>query len=255
DQLPLMQHSLNQMWHRASPANPGDKVVLTRADYKGLERELDEHAESIVDRLGPDYLPLTEKLFQALTEGTTVFDALRRPTKYGELVQLCDGDRAGLYAVLREFAAPGVHFLTGVPRTAGPESDDSFISISHESLIRQWKRLSEWMEEEGRASREWRKLAESVAEAQSDEVRTPRLREARARVEKRPRWVERFAAFLKWAKSTVADRRARSELIRQLAAVLALAFRLWQPLLPWRRLQAARQLLVQRGPAWAKRHG
>src|SRR5262249_9114347 len=32
--------------------------------------------------------------------------------------------------------------------------------ISHESLIRQWKKLSDWLEAEGRAAQQWRRLVD-----------------------------------------------------------------------------------------------
>src|SRR5262249_20374154 len=90
DQLPLMQHALNRMWYRAkSTKEPDEQIRLVATDYKGLERELDEHAEAIVKELGGERLAVVENVFRALTEGTTVFDAVRRPARYGELVAIC----------------------------------------------------------------------------------------------------------------------------------------------------------------------
>ena len=42
--------------------------------------------------------------------------------------------------------------------THAPLSTDDYIDISHESLIRQWKKLSGWLEAEARAAQQWRRL-------------------------------------------------------------------------------------------------
>jgi tetratricopeptide (TPR) repeat protein len=222
DQLPLMQHALNRMWYRARATKPsGENIKLLTAEYKGLERELDEHADSIVKELGEEKLPVVENVFRALTEGTTVFDAGRRPARYGELVAICAGRRADVAAVVAAFAGPGVHFLTGVPQTGPPPSDEARIDISHESLIRQWKKLSIWLEHEARDAYDWKKLIDS---ARDDEVLSGRkLDNAVAlltEIQKKPAWAERYGnrfeevnrfvdASLKAAEASRAAARAR----------------------------------------------
>jgi tetratricopeptide (TPR) repeat protein len=96
-------------------------------------------------------------------------------------------------AIVKAFAAPGVHFLFVQPQTEGPLSDDTRIDISHESLIRQWKQLSSWLETEARDGREWKRLVEDARE--NAQLSRRRLRDAGAlvaQVKKNPAWAERY---------------------------------------------------------------
>jgi tetratricopeptide (TPR) repeat protein len=165
DQLPLMQHALNRIWQRARQRRrDGEELTLALADYRGLERELDEHAEQVYGRLEDSVKPTAECVFRAVTSGTTVADAVRRPTRYGDLVEICGaGNRETVARVVDAFGPRGCQFLTSdVPQTGERLPGEALIDITHESLIRQWKRLSDWVENEGRAANEWLRLRESV---------------------------------------------------------------------------------------------
>lgn len=198
DQLPLMQHALNQMWRRASERRLGDEeIVLKLADYRGLERELDSHAEEVFASLDAAGQAKAERVFRAVTQGTTLANAVRRPTRYGpprqpqdgephgggqsrsrqpqdgeaqdeqdNLIDICGGpqSRAAVAHVLAAFGPGGCQFLTANPRPAGGReaSDDAWIDIAHESLVRQWSRLSRWLKKEGQAARQWQQLKEKA---------------------------------------------------------------------------------------------
>ncbi|MGH6767580.1 MAG: tetratricopeptide repeat protein [Xanthobacteraceae bacterium] len=163
DQLPLLQYTLNRMWLRARKRTGGDqRIKLTVDDYLaigGLSGALNAHANQIFEELGKARWPVVEWIFRALTAGSTIADAVRRPTRFDDLVSACGGDEASVRAVVDAFRAPGVNFL--VPEYDGRNpiiSPDTYVDISHESLIRQWKKLSEWLEAEGRAAQQWRRL-------------------------------------------------------------------------------------------------
>ena len=69
DQLPLMQHALNQMWRRASRKRKGDEeIVLKLSDYRGLEGELDSHAEDVLASLDASDQATGERVFRAVTQ-------------------------------------------------------------------------------------------------------------------------------------------------------------------------------------------
>jgi hypothetical protein len=165
DQLPLLQYCLNRMWVRAMDGAGSAPVLLTLADYErigALGGALDAHADEILAALGADRAPVAERAFRALTEGATVADAVRRPASFGELVEICDGDEAALRAVVDAFRAPGCNFLSPEADVVNPKSltAETIVDISHESLIRQWKLVSGWLEAEARDVRIWRRLKE-----------------------------------------------------------------------------------------------
>jgi tetratricopeptide (TPR) repeat protein len=164
DQLPLLQYTLNRMWQRAHERSPHTRVKLTVDDYlaiEGLSGALNAHANQIFDDLGKQNAPVAEWVFRALTAGSTIADAVRRPTRLDELISTCGGDEAGVRAVVDAFRAPGVNFLLPEFDPHSPKlAPDTYIDISHESLIRQWKKLSEWLGTEGRAAQLWRRLVD-----------------------------------------------------------------------------------------------
>jgi tetratricopeptide (TPR) repeat protein len=165
DQLPLMQHALNRIWQRARrQCTDSGEITLKLADYCGLEQELDDHAEEVFGRLDASEQAAAKCVFQAVTEGTTVANAVRRPTKYDELVKICGAkNRDAVSKVLAEFGPRGCQFLTFDRQpTAEGLPDQAWIDIAHESLIRQWKRLSGWLEQEGRWSYVWRQLKQDT---------------------------------------------------------------------------------------------
>lgn len=167
DQLPLMQHVLNRLWIRASSANPGPDpgaapIVLKLADYDqfgGLSGALDEHGAEVLASLGPSRLRAAENAFRALVSGTSVATAVRRPCRMGELAGLVEsaGDsRSDAVAVVEAFRAPGCNFLRTT--RASLANDLIIVDISHESLIRQWTPLRQWLEKEVRDGLAWRRL-------------------------------------------------------------------------------------------------
>ena len=161
DQLPLMQHALNRMWAAQSKDNAGP-IKLTLADYNaigGFGGALDKHANAILsemqENLGGRGLAATEAVFRAVTTGTTAADAVRRQTEFGKLVKICGGDKAAVQAVIKSYGAEGRNFLT-VTSELDPEGstfdDETIVDISHESLIRQWRKLGEWVRAESQSA-------------------------------------------------------------------------------------------------------
>ena len=148
----------------ARARRPASASTLTVDDYvaiEGLSGALNAHANQIFDDLGKQRAQVAEWVFRALTAGSTIADAVRRPTRLDELIAACGGDEAGVRAVVDAFRAPGVNFLVPEFDPHNPKlAPDTYIDISHESLIRQWKKLSEWLGAEGRAAQQWRRLVD-----------------------------------------------------------------------------------------------
>ena len=172
DQLPLLQYCLNRMWIRTQEGKAsGRSVTLTLADYeriRGLAGALNAHADEILATLGLDRLPVAEAVFRALTEGSTISDAVRRPTRLCDLAAIGAADEAAVRAVVDAYRAPGCNFLTPEfdPSHPRPLDAATIIDISHESLIRQWRKLSEWLELEARSVRQWRRLRDRFEDGQ-----------------------------------------------------------------------------------------
>src|SRR5205085_9364010 len=87
-----------------------------------------------------------------------IADAVRQPTRLDQLVATCDGDEEGVREIVEAYRAPGCNFLLPEVDPQKPLGPATVIDISHESLIRQWTRLSEWLSGEAAAAQQWRRL-------------------------------------------------------------------------------------------------
>lgn len=157
DQLPLMQHVLNRLWARAVQEGDGTGVALRLGDYDGLgglSGALDVHGSEVLAALGDGRAAAAQMVFESLVSGATVADAVRRPCKASELVEVV-GNRDDVVAIVEAFSAPDCNFL----RLSEPVfTDRAIVDISHESLIRQWTPLRQWLLNEARNAAAWRRL-------------------------------------------------------------------------------------------------
>jgi hypothetical protein len=196
DQLPLMQHAMMRMWRRAMAEQTG-QIHLTRADYDawigGLKIALSAHATEVLYSLSVDDQALAQTLFRSLTEGSTIADARRHPITLWEAAAIAKVEPERLAPIIETFRAPGCDFLT--PAT-GPLEPDTTIDISHESLIRQWDKLREWMGDEFASATLWRRLSAAAVEWEN-KTASPWVSPA---VETALAWRERQAPNEAWAR-------------------------------------------------------
>src|ERR1035441_5522879 len=154
DQLPILQHLLMRMWEHREPGTARARV--TRKAYSevgGWEQALNRHAESLLHALPGPRRELAKRIFQRLTAKGRAGHQTRRPTALQELAAISGGPslQEEVKSVVEHFRQQGCSFLTS---PSGDLRADSVIDISHESLIRCWSRLREWVEDEA-LSAEW----------------------------------------------------------------------------------------------------
>ncbi|HEX8424457.1 MAG TPA: hypothetical protein VF634_13650, partial [Pyrinomonadaceae bacterium] len=156
DQLPVMQHALMRTWeewqrHRSGPIDIHHyEAVGTIKD--ALWRDADKALEGMSER----ELTITEHLFQALTDVDAKGRRLRRPAKFGEVQAITGASAEEVYAIVERFRSDNRSFLV---MTDERLEDDPLIDISHESLIRQWKTLRDWVDAEAEAREQYTRLA------------------------------------------------------------------------------------------------
>jgi len=88
---------------------------------------------------------------------------LRMPLYSARLRQLCEigaAEASEVALVIEAFRAPGVTFL--MPPARIELRADTVIDISHESLMRVWRRLDRWVEDEAQSARIYARLADSA---------------------------------------------------------------------------------------------
>src|SRR4029079_18354735 len=198
DQLPCLQHALMRTWDVW--AAKGDTEALDLDDYQRvgkMSQALSLHADEIYESLASDrQRALCQGVFQALTVEESNSRGIRRPQRLGRLCQILEVSADELLPVIDAYRQSGVTFLMPSPEVE--LTDQTIIDISHESLMRVWTRLRQWVEEETQAAGIYHGLSESAAlhdRGKAGLYRDPELGIALAwRESKRPNaaWAERY---------------------------------------------------------------
>ncbi len=162
DQLPILQHALMRTWNHWRKADPEQKRRIELQDYEaigGFESALNRHADELLEGVPPK---LAAAIFKRLTARGRGKRERRDPAMLSELWALCEAEtleqQIQVTAVIDHFRGGEATFLTPRDRAIGP---DTYIDITHESLIRQWKKLrEEWLPDEQRSAKTFLDLAE-----------------------------------------------------------------------------------------------
>ena len=141
DQLPRLQHLLARMWDRARGGR------LTMEHYQGAggwEEGLGQHLEEVYGRLDEARQAVCRRIFQQLSE-LDKGRAVRRRAEIGDLERVCG---KGTGKVVEKF------------REQGFVLPSSPVDITHECVLRGWKRGDGWLADEERARGLYRELVE-----------------------------------------------------------------------------------------------
>jgi len=165
DQLPVLQHALMRMWTRrqAAAAAGGEKILLTVEDYDaigGLASALSKHADEALEELSEKRQRVAMTLFKRLSHRTAGKPDTRDPARVAQIAEIAEVDNAEVEAVADAFRRADRCFLT--PNAREPLTGESWLDVSHESLIRQWGRLRTWVGEEAASAAMYARLKESA---------------------------------------------------------------------------------------------
>lgn len=167
DELPLLQHALMRIWDYKKTLN--DESELNTKDYEqigGIKKALSYHADEALAGLSGEEYDLIKKIFQALTTLDENGRKIRRPVRLSELQSFASFSKEHILSILSRFIADKRNFLI---ISKIENKDDSIIDISHESLIRQWKTLNKWVDEEAESSQLFIRLCQSYEQYKKKE--------------------------------------------------------------------------------------
>jgi hypothetical protein len=164
DQLPILQHALMRTWSYWSAYRDYESEAVDLKHYEAIgtmAEALSMHANEAFDELTEDQKRICEILFKAITEKRGENFGIRRPTRLNEVAAIADVSEEDVSAVIEKFREPGRSLLTPAHGTnLGPKS---MIDISHESLMRIWVRLKNWVDDEAEAVQMYTRLAEAAS--------------------------------------------------------------------------------------------
>jgi energy-coupling factor transporter ATP-binding protein EcfA2 len=162
DQLPVLQHALMRTWNYWTDNQEPDEAIDLR-HYIAIGRiseALSQHANEAYSELDAHDKAICEVLFKALTEKGADNQGIRRAVKLGEIASISGVSQQELINVIERFREPGRSLL--MPPSSVELDEDSIIEISHESLMRIWQRLRNWVEEEADSAQMYKRLSEAA---------------------------------------------------------------------------------------------
>jgi hypothetical protein len=168
DQLPLLQHLLMRMWTLASDRieSTGQqpvKVELRFHHYEvagGLEQALSKHAGAAYEDLDERQQRIAQVLFRAICEFGPNGRERRRLAGVQTIADLAGATVDEVTKVAHVFRRPGRNFL--MPPTEFPLAPETNLDISHEALIRNWDRLSAWVQAEADSAKSYLLLEQTA---------------------------------------------------------------------------------------------
>lgn len=167
DQLPILQHALMRTWSYWAKYRDFEDEQVDLKHYEAIgtmAQALSMHANEAYDELTEDQQRICEILFKAITEKRGENFGIRRPTRLNEIASIADVSEADVVAVIDKFREPGRSLLT--PAFGIDLGSKSMIDISHESLMRIWVRLKNWVDDESEAVQMYLRLAEAASQYQ-----------------------------------------------------------------------------------------
>jgi WD40 repeat protein len=223
DQLSILQHALNRTWSHWQQR--GGQGPITLADYQAIgtmATALDSHAEQTLadfvgidsrdpgsegsdsgrpdsgrpDSEGAETILLCGRIFRALTDKASDPRGIRRPTTLAELRAIGGGEASTVDQLIDHFRRHDRAFL--MPPASEALQADSVIDISHESLMRLWRRLDGWATEEAASAHLFLRLADAArrhGQGQASLWRDPELQLGlnwRNQEQPNPAWARRY---------------------------------------------------------------
>lgn len=163
DQLPILQHALMRTWdYWVSTREEGEPIDIRHYNAVGkIGEALSQHANEAYDELSAKEKEIAEILFKSLTQRTNDSFGMRRAVRLGLVAELAEVSDQEVIQVVEKFRKPGRSFL--MPPSGVPLNTDSIVEISHESLMRIWNRLRNWVDEEYESAQMYRRLSEAAA--------------------------------------------------------------------------------------------
>ncbi|MCD4770396.1 MAG: hypothetical protein K8R35_09540 [Bacteroidales bacterium] len=161
DQLPVLQHALMRTWSHWSEMGQTNRPVSV-ADYDAvgqMSEAMSRHANEAYEELDSKEKEICQVLFKTITEKGSDNKGLRHPTKVETIAAIARCSVEELCKVVDIYRAVGRSFIT--PGTDVKLTPETVIDISHESLMRVWDRLAEWVDEEAASVLMYVRLSEA----------------------------------------------------------------------------------------------
>ena len=162
NQLPVMQHALMRTWNYwVSNHDVDEPIDLRHYNAIGtIDEALSLHADETYNELNANEKEICETIFKSLTQKGKDNNGVRRQAKLSAIAQIARVKEPEVSAIIDKFRQPSRSLL--LPSIQTPLESDTIIEISHESLMRIWDRLKNWVDEEAESAQMYLRLSEAA---------------------------------------------------------------------------------------------
>ena len=164
DALPVMQHALMRTWDAWRAAGTPDRPIDLQhyVAIGGMAQGLSQHADQAYAGLAATKgaQAAAQSLFRGLCERGADYRETRRPNTLADLCEVAGVDVPLMTQVIDAFRRDGRTFI--MPGWPAPLQPETMIDISHESLIRQWQMLRDWVQAEARSATLYQRLRQTA---------------------------------------------------------------------------------------------
>ena len=163
DQLPVLQHAMMRTWSYWQKLNEPDRPI-NKTDYElvGTMRDaISFHADEAYEDLSQRGKEICEIMFKAITRKGSDNKGLRYPADVETIKTIARCTSEELFDVVEKFRSPTRSFI--LPRQDVTLNESSVIDLFHDSLIRLWDRLRDWVNNEALSMQMYLRLSEASA--------------------------------------------------------------------------------------------
>ncbi|MCG8366599.1 MAG: pentapeptide repeat-containing protein [Pseudanabaenales cyanobacterium] len=158
--LPLLQYTLKALWQQRQ----GTQLVL--AAYQtlgGIAGALDKRATEIYNSFEPNQQQTVQHIFQQLTQLGEGTEDTRRRVFQSDLIAEPKHPTAQVQQVIERLSNPENRLIvtSEVVSKADESSRMAIVDVAHEALIRHWRLLRQWIEQNRDSLRQQRKIEAS----------------------------------------------------------------------------------------------
>lgn len=166
EELPILQHALMCTWNYwYGKRSSGEKEIdiLHYEAVGGMNSALSIHAEETYKSLRPEQQKIATSMFKTITERVGDLNVgVRRPSKISEICRIAEISYEEIVPVIEAFAKVGRSFITILKYESTEVNTESVVDISHESIMKIWGSLKNWVYEEALSAESYLRLVNSA---------------------------------------------------------------------------------------------
>ncbi len=165
-QLPVLQHLMMRLWNQWSRAGDMSRPISI-ADYEAVGQvkgAISQHAGQALESLDERHRYVCSRLFRTITTRSDDGRELRKPERILAIAAQTGCTEQEIIDVAEVFRSPEYSFIT--PSKEVPLTRESILDLTHESIIRLWGTLRNWMDEEETSGKLYLQLAVSAGQYQ-----------------------------------------------------------------------------------------